>query len=188
MTRDVELEWLGFYQEINQMTGLNYETTEQLIKVFNRNHPGKLMRDLTVSELTECLGEALVTLYPESEARILQKRKMYSKDIVVHKIHPPHEQAPEPTLKQRINAALYLFLRSASGTGIRTKLTLTYPEHIVDDDVNQEACKFIGEILLASLEAQPPQVSQQILQDQAERLSSDDEYLRCSDKNHLKPQ
>lgn len=76
--------------------------------------------------------------------------------------------------EDKVLAAVFIAVHGADGAGIKTWAAVMSPvKKFTLDDVEREASQFLGKVLLAQLKSLPQQERLQILQDQAERLSSD---------------
>ncbi|MBX2809488.1 MAG: hypothetical protein KTR20_12760 [Cellvibrionaceae bacterium] len=74
----------------------------------------------------------------------------------------------EPTLQQKVKAAIFMATMGVENSGIRGKAWLMYPlREFSDFDVQRESARFLGDVLTALLEVLPPQRLEQILKDQA---------------------
>lgn len=74
----------------------------------------------------------------------------------------------------KVLAAVYIAVHGADGAGIKTWAALMSPiRDFTIADVEREASQLLGKVLLAQLKALPQQERLRILQDQAERLSSE---------------
>ena len=80
----------------------------------------------------------------------------------------------EVSFEQKVSAATYIVAHGADGAGIATWATLMSPvKKFTLDEVDREASRLLGRVQLALLAEVPQQVKTQILQDQAEHLSSE---------------
>lgn len=78
------------------------------------------------------------------------------------------------TLRQKVSAAIFIVAHGAEGSGVGTHATLMHPMREFNlDDVDLESSRLLGSVMGVLLEGLPQSQIDRLLQDQAERFSSD---------------
>jgi|GEM_PF-1114789 len=99
-----------------------------------------------------------------------------------HKLRRPF---PEPTLEQKLSAAVYISTMGIFNAGVRTQATLMWPlSEFSEGDVERFATKFLGDALGLFLQALPPQDSSLLKKLQDEHLFFVEEPQSPDDISH----